>query len=100
MRLKVIPNVPKDIYKFSTEQIADVESNWSATFIGVLVGNKIPYFDMVDYLKSHWQIPPLKLFYKDNGIMVLKFRTKEDRMWVLENGPWLIEGNKPLILKE
>lgn len=34
VRLNVIPNVPKDIYKFSAEEIADVELDWSARSVG------------------------------------------------------------------
>lgn len=32
--------------------------------------------------------------------MILKFKSIEDRSWVLNRGPWIIGGNKTLILKE
>lgn len=32
--------------------------------------------------------------------MVFKFGSTKDRLWVLENGPWLVGGNKSPIVKE
>lgn len=37
---------------------------------------------------------------KENGIWIIKFQNIEDRSWVIDNGPWLIDGVKPIALKE
>lgn len=99
MRLKVIPNLPRDVYKFSADEVAEVEAEWNATLIGVLVGARLPLQGMDTFMESHWKIPQPKIFLKDNGVWVFKFHSVEDRLWVLQNGPWIVGGNKPLILK-
>lgn len=54
----------------------------------------------MDFMKNNWQTEIPKLHIKENGVMVLKFKTIEDRSWVLNRRPWIIGGNKTLILKE
>lgn len=100
VRLRALPNVPKDIYKFTLEEVAEAEKEWSATLIGALIGSPLSYNAMVEFMKDNWQVALPKLFIKDNGVLVLKFKNAEDRSWVLNRGPWLIGGNKPLMLKE
>lgn len=100
LRLNILSNVPKDIYKFSAEEVADVEEEWNATLIGMIIGGRLPFNYVKDFMETHWKIPQPKLFVKDNGVMVFKFNSVEDRLWVLKNGPWLMAGNRPLIVKE
>lgn len=99
LRLNVVPNTPKDVYRFSSEEVADVEMEWCATLIGVLVGARSSLQGMSLFMEKHWKIPQFKVFLKDNGVWVFKYNSLEDRLWVLENGPWLVGGCKPLILK-
>lgn len=100
VRLNVLPNVPKDVYKFSDEEVTDVEAEWSATLIGVLIGSPVTPSVLSEFMQNNGQVEMPKFFFKDNRMMVFKFNTKEECLWVLENGPWLIGGNKSLILKE
>lgn len=100
VRLRVIPGIPKDVYKFSFEEVAEAELEWSATLIGVLIGKPISYNDRTDFMQRHRQIEQPKLYIKNNGILVMKFKSIKDRSWVLSNGPWLIDGHKSLILQE
>lgn len=46
--------------------------------LGVLVGSKIPFNEMVDFIKNQWQIPSPKLYFKENGVMVFKFKSRID----------------------
>lgn len=100
VRLNVLPNISKEIYKFTAEEVADVEEEWSATLIGVLVGKPLYHAALMDYFEGNWEVKSVKLYIKENGVLVLKFSSDKDRLWVLKHGPWLVGGNKTLILKE
>lgn len=100
VRLQVNPDIPRDVYKFSLEEVAEAEQEWSATLIGVLIGKPITFNAMTEFIKSCWQVKQPKLYLKNNGIWVIKFKSMEDRRWVLTNGPWMIDGHKSFILKE
>lgn len=82
--MNVIPNIPKDVYRFTTEEVATVEEEWSAVLIGVLIGKLLSRAALMDYFERNWEVKPTKLFIKDNRVLVLNFTMREDRLWVLE----------------
>lgn len=99
LQMKVILNVPRDVYKFTADKVADVVDEWKAMLIGVLNGDRLSMQSMVSFAENHWKVIQPKIFLQDNGVWVFKFHSIEDSLWVLENGPWLVNGFKPLILK-
>lgn len=100
VRLNLLPNIPKDVYRFSPGEVSNAEKEWSATLVGALIGSSIPFNSMMDFMTNNWRIELPKLYIKGNDVMVLKFKSIEDRSWVLNRVPLIIDGNKPLILKE
>lgn len=98
--MSFIPNIPKDVYRFSPDEVSEGEKEWSATLIGALIGSSISFNSMMEFMTENWPIDLPKLYIKENGVMVLKFKNIEDRSWVLNRGPWTIGGNKTLIIKE
>lgn len=68
--------------------------------MGLLVETRFLLTPCLININNNWQVNMPKLYLKKNGVMVFKFKTKEDHHWVLHNGPWLIRGTKPLLLKE
>lgn len=93
-----MPNIPKDVYKFTQEGVASAEIEWKETLIGVVVGARVSRKAMVNFMTSSWNVAKPKLNFKDNGVIMLKFCSHEDKLWVLEKGPWLLKGLRPLIL--
>lgn len=100
VRLNVLQNVPKDLYKFSKEEVAEAESEWNATLIGVLLGSLVSPDVMTEFIKNNWEVEMPKIYIKENRVMIFKFKKIEECNWVLRNGPWMLGGNKPLILKQ
>lgn len=54
--------------------------------------------ELENFTREYWKVELPKVFIKDNDILVFRFASLDDRNWVLENGPWLFRGSKPLIL--
>lgn len=65
VRLNFIPNVSKDVYKFSKDEVANAEKEWSATLIGALIGSTISPNAIIDFMRSNWLVELPKLFLKD-----------------------------------
>lgn len=49
VRLPIMPNIPKDVYKFKVEEVAKAEE-WRYTLIGVVVGARVSRKILVDLM--------------------------------------------------
>lgn len=99
-RLSFIPDIDKEMYCFSEDEVVKEIKEWETTLIGVIIGPNISLKIFYEFVKANWKITCPKVFLRENGVWIMKFAKIEDRKWVMDNGPWLIGGFKPLMLKE
>ncbi|GKA39520.1 gag-pol polyprotein [Tanacetum coccineum] len=73
---------------------------WDMTLIGYFVGLKMSYYEISSHLRRMWRSHQLaKIITNDNGFYFLKFISEEGLNFVLENGPWLVNG-KPFFAQK
>ncbi|GJY68312.1 zinc knuckle CX2CX4HX4C containing protein [Tanacetum coccineum] len=73
---------------------------WDLTLVGYFVGLKMSYAEISGHLRRMWRTRDLaEIITNECGLYFLKFRSVEGMNYVLENGPWLVEG-KPLFVQK
>ncbi|GKA59322.1 RNA-directed DNA polymerase, eukaryota, reverse transcriptase zinc-binding domain protein [Tanacetum coccineum] len=73
---------------------------WDLTLVGYFVGLKMSYAEISGHLRRMWRTRDLaEIITNECGLYFLKFRSIEGMNYVLENGPWLVEG-KPLFVQK
>lgn len=98
--LNFIPNLDKHVYNFSYSEIAKETVEWQAVLLGGIIGANISIDSFKKFASLNWKVNCPDFSLMRNGIWIIKFLNAEDRSWVVENGPWLIEGMKPIALNE
>lgn len=99
-KLDFHPEVVKGKMKVTMEDREIAGKEWSATLIGVVAGNNVMYNTVRVFAETNWKDEGLRVYQKGNGVFIFKFKTEAQRDWVLLNGPWEIEGSKPITLKK
>ncbi|GKC57481.1 zinc knuckle CX2CX4HX4C containing protein [Tanacetum coccineum] len=102
-KLSRIPMRMKD----KGENVADMDpvieegsKRWDITLVGYFVGLKLSYYEISGHLRRMWRSYHLtEIITNDSVLYFLKFRLEEELNFVLENGPWLVDG-KPLFVQE
>ena len=78
-------------------------SEWKDCLIGFVVGDKtLPPFNVdKEMIENLWGVKgdAVSMFSMKNGYFLFRFKHVEDKINVLESGPWHIE-HRPLVLKE
>lgn len=98
-KLQFYPEMSKGKLKLSTEDAVLAGSDWNATLIGVVTGLGMALPVMRKFVDDNWQQYCARVHQKDNGVYIFQFRSEEGRDWVMKNGPWAIDGSRPLTLK-
>ena len=64
----------------------------------VVLGASPSLKSVQDYVDVYWKghVPIVQVL--QSGIFMIKFLKEEDLAWVLDKGPWMIEGTKPFML--
>lgn len=99
-KLTYYPEIVKGKLEISEADIALVSEEWSATLIGVVTGNPLPYYVVKKYVETNWNVRTPKIILKDNGVFIFKFYSGEDRDEVMKMGEWNVDGTRPLLLKQ
>lgn len=78
------------------DDVDEVVQAWGYALVGYVAGG-FPGIDALNKLRNAWKVPHTFSLHK-SGWLVFKFGNEENRLKVLEGGPYMIYG-RPLILK-
>lgn len=99
-RLAYVEGYKDGIIRFTKQYVQENSAKWKLCLLGLVIGIKIPFNVMSGFVAAKWnQVEAPKIILNDNGVFVFIFTMEEDLLWVLQQGTWLIGGNKPLVLK-
>ncbi|KAJ9535296.1 hypothetical protein OSB04_un001608 [Centaurea solstitialis] len=90
----------RQVIRFSKEVIMEGAKNNSMLIVAHFVGASMPFFVLNNNLNRLWRrcgLVNVASNYK--GYYLLKFNNEEGMKYVLENGPWMING-VPLFVKK
>ena len=67
--------------------------------LGTILGASTSLEAMMKYVIKAWvdHVPEVRIL--SNGVFQLRFTILEDLEWVMKTGPWMLDGNKPLMLR-
>lgn len=85
--------------EYSEQDVQEGKDYWKFSLIGTLVGQKPIHKAMEHYARTYWKVV-LSISMTDKGICLSRFDTEDDLLSVLHGGPWTINGNYPLILRQ
>lgn len=78
----------------SSQERKALRKPWSRALIIKLVGKSLPYNFFVERLRLRWRIQgEFDVIDIGNGFFVVKIPSREDRVRVLSEGPWVIAGH-------
>ena len=65
-----------------------------------MLGANLVLKGIQDYIHKAWKghVPSIQLL--PCGVFMMKFQPEEDMTWVLEMGPWMVDGIKPFMLRK
>ncbi|GJS84798.1 zinc knuckle CX2CX4HX4C containing protein [Tanacetum coccineum] len=70
------------------------------TLVGYFVGLKMSHKEILGHLRRMWRAYQLdEVIINDYGLYFLKFKSDEGMQYILENGPWLVDG-LPLFIQK
>ncbi|GJW59910.1 gag-pol polyprotein [Tanacetum coccineum] len=89
------------------ENVADMDpmieegsKRWDMTLVGYFVSLKMSNYEISGHLRRMWRSHQLaEIITNDSGFYFLKFISDEGLNFVLENGPWLVDG-KPFFVQK
>lgn len=100
VKLMFHEDMAKGKLKVTTEDMEISQVEWKSTLIGVVTGGYANLRAMETFARDNWPGKCQSMHQRDNGVYVFKFAKEADRDWVLEKGPWYLEGTKPILLQE
>ena len=80
--------------------VQEGSKKWDLTLVGYFVGLKMNYNEISGHLRRMWRSYQLaEIISNECGLLFIKFRSVEGMNFVLENGPWLVDG-KPFFVQK
>ncbi|GJZ52721.1 putative reverse transcriptase domain-containing protein, partial [Tanacetum coccineum] len=102
-KLKLIPGRINDLGKEVVDMDPVIEEGskaWVMTLVGYFVGLKMSHREILGHLRRMWRAYHLdEIIMNECGLYFFKFKSDEGMQFVLENGPWLVDG-KPLFVQK
>lgn len=86
-KLSFVPEINGDHIEPLVDKFTEAVMSWGAMLLGVVMGNEITIATLTSSMRRSWPFETPKFLVTDIGIIVMKFRTREQRDWVLEQGP-------------
>ena len=94
-----VSNDSKVRHVFSDNDIAKTKEHWGPTLLGVVLGSSLTHVGMESFIRRNWAEHWSSVRSLPNGVFQLRFSVYGDLNWVVEKGHWLIDGNRPLMLR-
>ena len=90
--------VPKDKFVFVDDEVLNALMEGRFTLLGAVLGATLTTTTVIEFLKRFWKdhLPTIRSY---DGVSQLRFSRSEDLEWVVDQGPWLVDGNKPFMLR-
>ncbi|GJY45934.1 zinc knuckle CX2CX4HX4C containing protein [Tanacetum coccineum] len=104
-KLKLIPGRINELGKEVVDMDPVIEEGskaWVMTLVGYFVGLKMSHREILGHLRRMWRAYHLWIciiIMNECGLYFFKFKSDEGMQFVLENGPWLVDG-KPLFVQK
>ena len=95
IKLNMVDSVD-DILHLKDEDVDDVEEIWGFCLVGLFSG-RFPGMEAIRTIRSGWKVD-CNYWIHRSGWIVFKFKSEEDRLSVLNGGPYFIYG-RSLMLK-
>ncbi|PWA75859.1 hypothetical protein CTI12_AA238320 [Artemisia annua] len=74
--------------------------NWCMTLVGYFMGVNMSYREISGHLRRMWRPYHVdEILVNECGLHFIKFKSDEGLNYVLENGPWLVDG-KPFFVQK
>lgn len=100
-KLKYILSDESDVVDYSYAEVLTEVNRWRFTLVGVPMGMSASIAMMERYVENRWSmVQKLEIRMTNSGVFLFSFQSEADMQVILNKGPGMIGGTRPMLLKQ
>lgn len=100
-KLHVVEGVDENMVEMVAEDIAQLCRHWASALVGFVASGPVPFSAMDNFACAKWDmVKPPKIVLIDIGVFLFRLDTEVEGELILESGPWIIRGVRPILLRK